>query len=146
MPAAQSLAETLASFVVELDLKASASRDALVDKAKMHILDGIGVALAATTAEDHYADGPLQTVGEFESDPTCTIIGSEQRAAAPLAALVNGSLIHGVEFDDAFMERMLHSESFAVPTALAIAEERGLDGWAVLEGSLVTTERVRALR
>ncbi len=134
------LAETLASFAVKFDLKRSAARDALVEKAKMHILDGIGVGLASTTMEDHYADALLQFVRQMQSAPDCTLIGCGERAAPPLAALYNGSLIHGIEFDDRYLPRVVHTESFGVPTALALAEQRGLDGWALLEGWLIAAE------
>jgi 2-methylcitrate dehydratase PrpD len=136
----QTLAERLATFAVDFDLKSDPARDALLEKAKVHILDGIGVALAATTAEDGYGQKLLRVARAYRSAPTCTIIGFSERAAPPVAAFMNGSLIHGCEFDDAFYERMVHAESFAVPTSLALAEQRGLDGWSVLQGFLVTTE------
>lgn len=137
---APTLAETLAAFAADFDLKTSPDRDALVEKARVLILDGIGVALAASTMEDAYAQKLMQVVRGFGSAPTCTIIGFPDRAAPSLAAFLNGSLIHGCEFDDAFYERIVHAESFAVPVSLAVAEQRRLDGWSLLEGFLVATE------
>jgi 2-methylcitrate dehydratase PrpD len=139
-PTARPLAELVAEFVASTDLKASPSRDALVEKAKLHILDGIGVALAATTMEDQYAQKLIEVVRGFGSAPTCTMIGFPDRAAPPLAAFMNGSLIHGVEYDDRYLDRVVHTESFGVPVGLALAEERGLDGWALLEGWLLAAE------
>ena len=120
------LAETLADFVVGFDLRSSPSRDVLVEKAKLHVLDAIGVALAARTMEDGYATKLLRAVRDWGSAADCTIIGFEQRAAPPLAAFMNGSLIHGAELDDASDERMVHPESFAVSVALAATDARGI--------------------
>jgi 2-methylcitrate dehydratase PrpD len=134
------LAEPLADFAAQFDLRASPAREALLEKAKIHVLDGIGVALAAGTMEDDYAQKLLGMVRGFESAPQCTIIGFRERAAPALAALMNGSMIHGCEYDDIAVERVVHSESFAVPTVLALGERHGLDGWAVLGGWVLATE------
>ena len=133
------LAEVLGEFVVGFDLRSS-SKEPLVEKAKLHILDGIGVALAASTMEDGFASKLLRSVMTWKSAPECTVIGFRERAAPPLAAFVNGSLIHGCEFDDRYLERVVHTESFGVPVALALAEQRGLDGWALMEGWLIAAE------
>ena len=50
------LAKRLGEFVAGFDLRTSPQRVSLMEKAKLHLLDGIGVALASTTAEDHYSD------------------------------------------------------------------------------------------
>lgn len=138
--ASRTLAESLADFAVSFDLRTSTARDALLEKAKLHILDGIGVAYASTTAEDGYAQKLLQVVRAFESTPTCTIIGFPDRAAPPLAAFLNGCLIHGCEYDDRYLDRVVHTESFGVPTAMGIAEQQALDGWALAEGWIVAAE------
>jgi 2-methylcitrate dehydratase PrpD len=138
--ATQPLAESLAAFAVGFDLRTSPSRDVLLEKARMHVLDGIGVALASTTMEDRYAQKLVQVIQAYKTTPECTIIGFRERAAPPFAALLNGSLIHGCEFDDRYLEHVVHTESFGVPTALAITEQRGLDGWALAEGWILAAE------
>ena len=134
------MAEVLGEFVSGFDLKTDQNSDALIEKARRHVLDGIGVALASHTMEDGYADRLAAHVRSQKSAPQCVLIGYADRAAAPLAALLNGSLIHGCEFDDRFLPRVVHTESFGVPVALAIGEQRGLDGWALLEGWVVAAE------
>jgi len=106
----------------------------------MHILDGIGVALASTTMEDGYASKLLKLVQAFGGAPQCTIMGFGHRTAPAWAAFVNGSIIHGCEFDDVFTERILHTEGFAVPVSLALAEQRGLSGKEMIERWLITAE------
>jgi 2-methylcitrate dehydratase PrpD len=134
------MAETLAGFAADFDLETSPARDDLLEKAKRHILDGIGVALISTTMEDQYAQKLAGVVGAYQSAPACTIIGFSERAAPPLAALLNGALVHGCEFDDRYLEHVVHTESFAVPTALAVTEDRRLNGWALAEGWILAAE------
>ncbi len=71
----QALSEQLASFAVDFDLRASPSRDILLQKAKMHILDSMGVALASTTMDDAYAQKLLRVVQGFRGAPVSTVIG-----------------------------------------------------------------------
>ena len=134
------LAMRLARFVEGLDLENSPHRDVLVERAKQHTLNAIAAALASTTMEDQYADALVAVARSFKSALECSIIGYSDRVAAPLAALVNGSLIHGCEFDDRYLDRAVHTESLGVPVGLALGESRELDGWALLEGWLLAAE------
>jgi 2-methylcitrate dehydratase PrpD len=90
--------------------------------------------------EDQDAAKLLEVVRGIGGAPQSTIIGFGDRTAPVWAGFVNGSLIHGCEFDDVYTERILHTEGFAVPVALALAEQRGHSGWAMIEGWLVTAE------
>ena len=134
------VAEVLGEFVAAFDLKTSPKRVSLMEKAKLHLLDGIGVGLASTTAEDHYSDRLMDAVRGFGSAPQCAIIGYPDRAAPSYAAFANGSFIHGCEFDDRYLERVVHTESFGVAVGLALGEYRGLDGWALMEAWLIAAE------
>ena len=44
------------------------------------------------------------------------------------AALVNGTLAHGLDFDDTHQESVVHVSAGVVPAALAAAEEVDADG------------------
>jgi 2-methylcitrate dehydratase PrpD len=134
------LAEVLAGFAVEFDLGRMPARDELLEKAKLHILDGIGIALAATRAEDRYADALMRMVRSYGSGEQATVIGFGDRVAAPLAALANGALIHGCEFDDTYYERTVHTEAFAVPATLAVGERGGCSGLELAEAWVLATE------
>lgn len=91
--------------------------------ARLHLLDAIGVAIAAsrlgpvcTLAATHRADGP------------CTVLGTGAGAHAAEAALVNGTLVHSLEYDDTHTGSVMHGSSVLAPAVLAAAEERGLAG------------------
>jgi 2-methylcitrate dehydratase PrpD len=60
--------------------------------------------------------------------------------AASLAAFYNGVLIHGSEYDDTSHERIVHTESFVVPTVLAVGELVAASGADLLAAWLVGTE------
>jgi len=74
---------------------------------------------------------------EIESDGArgpCTVFGSAQRAAAPAAALCNGTASHGFELDDLLDEAIVHPGAIIVPAVLAAAESRGASGADVVLG------------
>lgn len=51
-----------------------------------------------------------------------TILGSEEKATAPLAALANGALSHALDFEDSHDTAFVHSNAVTIPAVLAIAE------------------------
>jgi 2-methylcitrate dehydratase PrpD len=134
------LADVLAKFASEFDLDRTAAGDDLLEKAKLHLLDGIGIAFASTQAEDGYAQALMRMVRSYGSSEQATVIGFGDRVATPLAALANGALIHGCEFDDTYYERTVHTEAFAVPATLALAERGGRTGAELAEAWIVATE------
>lgn len=56
------------------------------------------------------------------------------------AALINGTAAHGEDYDDTFEGGPVHAGAVIVPAVLAIAEERGLSGDAVVRGIAVGVE------
>jgi 2-methylcitrate dehydratase PrpD len=134
------LAEELGSFVAGFRLRNDPNRDQLVETARLHVLDAIGVALAATTMEDNAASSLLALSRVSGSSNDCVLLGLGVRASAPIAALVNGSLIHGCEFDAMHSERIIHPDGPAVATTLAIAEREDATGEALVEAWLVAAE------
>lgn len=53
------------------------------------------------------------------------------------AALVNGTVAHGLELDDTFEEASLHPGVVVFPAVLAVADERGSSAREVLRASLI---------
>jgi 2-methylcitrate dehydratase PrpD len=138
--ASQPLAEELAEWVAGFSLAESPAREQLLERAKLHVLDALGVALGAASADPAFAGRLLAYVATYQSAPVATIVGSDARAAAPLAAFANGALVHGCEFDDTSHERVVHTEAFAVPPVLAIGEQLDSSGLHVAEAWCVATE------
>jgi 2-methylcitrate dehydratase PrpD len=74
-----------------------------------------------------------------------SIVGRAACIAAPGAAFVNGAAAHILDFDDSFAPLTGHPSAVLVPAILALAQERGLTGAAVLDAYVVGIEVVAAL-
>lgn len=102
----------------------------VVQRAKQLILDLVGVALAA---RDMPASEAVRAVvrgmgGTAES----TVWGSGEKLPACNAALANGTLAHGLDYDDTQLPAQAHLSASVVPTAVASAEATGADGRAAI--------------
>ncbi|MBS0641890.1 MAG: MmgE/PrpD family protein, partial [Proteobacteria bacterium] len=121
----------LGAFVASLrfsDLPAS-----VVAAAQNVILDALGCAIGAWTDDRPKADIMCALAGTFRAAPVATVWGSQGvRTDAAVAALANGALVNAADFDDTHKRALLHTGSVVVPAALALAEERGLSGQAVI--------------
>ena len=62
------------------------------------------------------------------------------QVAAANAVLANGTLAHGLDYDDTLEEAIVHTGCCAGMTALAVGEELRASGKAVLEGAIAGTE------
>lgn len=120
---------SLAEFVHDLSLDQVPG--AVLDKAKLHILDVLGIALSSATRD--YGLAVYRAGQALGMGTACTAIGFPGRLPAASAALVNGTLIHGLDYDDTHIEGIVHSGTTVIPTALAVGEEIGASGRAALE-------------
>ena len=75
-----------------------------------------------------------------DDDGPCTAIGHARTLSAAAAALVNGTAIHGEDFDDTFEGGPVHAGAVIVPAVLAACERHNLDGRAALLGIAVGVE------
>jgi 2-methylcitrate dehydratase PrpD len=118
------LAERLAEFAVEH------TYDRLPDEVRTSVrrrtLDTLGIAVAATQLDTSRAvrDYALALGGHAEAHA----VGVPEPMPAELAALVNGTLAHSLDYDDTHLPSVLHPSATIVPTALALAEAAGRDG------------------
>lgn len=105
--------------------------DVVVERAKLTVLDTIGVALAAV-------EQPIGAVaaGLARRVPgPCTALGSQQTADAVSAAVANGTLANALDFDEGF-----HLATSCLPAALAMGEATDAPGSAVLGAYIVARE------
>jgi len=87
--------------------------------ARMRLLDTFGLIAAAL---DHAAGRSLREWAKANAGGSATVIGSKAPALPAAAALVHGSLAHARDFDDTFIESVVHPGSTVVAAALAVAE------------------------
>ena len=94
--------------------------------AKLHLLDALGVALAASSLTTRpRIERALAVMGQAQES---TALGLPAPFPAPSAALLNGSLIHALEFDDTHMGAVVHASAVIAPVALAVAEREHCAG------------------
>jgi 2-methylcitrate dehydratase PrpD len=119
------IAESLAWFVTGLD--SASIPGAIRAQATLHLLDSVGIALASAGLNfARKACAGLAALGGGEY----TVIGMPARLALRDSVLMNGMLVHGLEFDDTAIRGRIHPSAFAVPCALgvgAFAKARGKD-------------------
>lgn len=121
----------LAAFI------ASASVPATVrEKARKPFIDTIGAMLSGAGSEvaaplDHYLRSQC-------SNGASPVLGTIYRAAPELAAFVNGTFGHALDFDDGIVSAPVHPSSVVI--AALLADPRGLDGRALLDAYVVGVE------
>jgi 2-methylcitrate dehydratase PrpD len=110
----------------------------VVEKAKLCILDNIGVALYGTKFE---AAQILRTFAtESGGREEATVLGSRVKVPAALAAFANGVAAHVADYDDNSFMMLAHPSCTLVPTALALCEMMETTGRSMLEAFLIGIE------
>lgn len=93
-----------------------------VARAKVFILDSLGVGIAGSSVEG--ADALLR-VAQTWGAPTTTVWGRSARLSAPAAAFLNAWQLHNQEYDCLHEGAVVHAMATTLPAALAAAEARG---------------------
>jgi len=106
--------------------------------AKRHLLDVIGVALASSTMP--FARMALQAATALGGHGSGSVIGYPDRLPPAWSALVNGTLAHGIDYDDTHEEGVVHVSCSVAPAALAAAEAAGSAGAAFLTALVLGME------
>ena len=130
------IARRYARFVRELSLDDVPAP--VVDTAALLALDTIGSGLAS--CREDFGRAVLQAAERLGGPPESVLIGSKNRVAAANAVLANGTLAHGLDFDDTREDAIVHTGSVAVTTALAVGEAVGASGRAVLAALIAGVE------
>ncbi len=102
---------------------------AVAQVARMHLLDALGVGLAASTLQ---AGAAWPRYAATLAPGPATLLGGTAGAAAADAALVNGGLMHSLEYDDTHTGSIVHGSAVLAATALAAAEQHASSGSAML--------------
>jgi len=97
---------------------------------------GLGAAIEDAIRD---MDGPVLGSG---AEQGCTVIGDRRGLPGRDAALVNGALIHGLDFDDTHGTASVHPSASVLPSALATAEQTGAGGDAFVRAYVLGSELV----
>ena len=133
---AANIAARYARFVQ--DFKFSEVPDAVVERALLSILDGIGVGLAATRYE--FARTTVAAMAELGGAGDYPVIGSALRLPLRDAAVANGTLIHGLDYDDTHSASIVHTTASALPMMLGMGQAFAASGAQALAAYLIAVE------
>ena len=127
------VAEVLADKIAALrvgDLPPAARR-----KCEELLIDVVG--LCVTVRNEDYVKA---AIAAWDDDGPCTAVGHGRPMSAAGAAFVNGTAIHGEDFDDTFEGGPVHAGAVIVPAVLAACERHKPDGPSALLGIAVGVE------
>lgn len=131
-----SVARRFARFVTHLTLDDVSP--SVLPKATLLILDTFGSAFASSTMD--FGRAVIQTAERLGGTPESSLIGSKTKVSAANAVLANGTLAHGLDFDDTREEAIVHTGCVVVPTAFAVGEALGASGRSILEAIVAGVE------
>lgn len=117
------IARQLAAFVGTLDGDAIPAE--VRERARLLILDAVGIALASTQYDfSHRTLNALREFGEGSSP----VIGYGTHLSLRDAVTMNGFLIHGLDYDDTHTRGVIHATASCFPTAMGMGDDLAASG------------------
>lgn len=107
-------------------------------EARRSFLNWLGVAVGAT--QHPMIDMALAVADLRGGHEQATVLGRRRRADLLTATLVNGMSSHIFDYDDTFLDTILHPSAPVVPAALAWSEWQSLSGIELLESIILGIE------
>lgn len=135
MTQTQRIAPVLAEFAAGLDYDAIPAE--VRERAMYLILDAVGIAHASTRYD--FAHRTLSAVSEFGRGDA-NVIGLSAKLSLRDAVLMNGLLVHGLDYDDTHARGVIHATASCFPAALGVAAQAGLSGRELLAAYIVGME------
>lgn len=132
---AQTLSDELARFALGLRLEDVPER--VRARAKHLILDAVGIAYASRSFP--FAQVSLDAMEELGSGNS-PVIGVGRVFGPRDAALMNGILTHGLDYDDTHSRGVIHATVSSFPCGLAVADRHALGGDALLAAYIAAME------
>lgn len=105
-----------------LDTRFADLPDIVVQRAKVFVLDSLGVGIAGSSVEG--GEGLLGVASGWGA-PAVPVWGRTARLAAPAAAFLNAWQMHNQEYDCLHEGAVVHAMAAVLPASLAAAELRG---------------------
>ncbi|WP_315775793.1 MULTISPECIES: MmgE/PrpD family protein [unclassified Bradyrhizobium] len=122
---------TLAAYVAEL--KYDDIPPEVLDRAKVLTLDFLGSAIRARReAESTPSIVKMLAALKLDAAGEATVFGDDRTWTPAVAALLNGTMGHSLDFDDTHADSSLHPSAPVVPAAFAVGELVGASGREVL--------------
>lgn len=129
------LAQRLATYAA--DFRYEALPQAVRHEAKRRIIDALGCALGAYTAEPAKI---ARTVALEQGGRQSTLFGTPRKTTADLAAFANGLMIRYLDYNDTYLSKEPAHPSDNIAAALAVAETAGRGGKDVVAATVLGYE------
>jgi 2-methylcitrate dehydratase PrpD len=109
-------------------------------QAKLHMLDAIGIGIASSRYD--FAKKTLQALMSLQesNDQQYPVLGVSDRLSMRDAILVNGTYIHGLDFDDTHAAGVIHASSSAIAALVGVGQRYKISGKEALVAYLVAIE------
>ena len=120
------------------DLRYEDIPDRVRERAKLLILDSVGIAIASTRYE--FARRMLDGIRSMAGPGECSVIGMSERMPLRDAATMNAALVHGLDYDDTHMKSVVHATAATLPTALSVADSLDASGRDMLAAYILGLE------
>lgn len=134
--AVPSISRRLAGFAA--DFRYDSIPAAVVERARHLILDAVGTALAATRFD--FAHRSLSAIADLAGDGDGVVIGFSHRLPMRDAVVMNGILVHGLDYDDTHSAGIIHATASALPAVLGMGMRLGSSGRETLAAYVLAIE------
>lgn len=108
------------------------------ERAKLLVLDAIGIAFASTQYD--FAHRVLTGLNALNEGGSSSLIGLPGKLALRDAVVMNGVLMHGLDYDDTHIRAIIHATASAFPCALGVSESVDAPGSALLAAYVLGIE------
>ena len=134
----ETISERLSEFALALQFEQIPA--AVSAQAKLHMLDAIGIGIASSGFD--FAKKTLQALISLQesNDQQYPVLGVPDRLSMRDAILVNGTYIHGLDFDDTHAAGVIHASSSAMAALLSVGQRYNISGKEALVAYLAAIE------
>ena len=108
------------------------------ERAKLLMLDAVGIAFASTQYD--FAHRVLTGLSALNEGGRSSLIGLPGKLALRDSVIMNGVLVHGLDYDDTHIRAIIHATASAFPCALGVAEALSAPGSALLAAYVLGVE------
>jgi 2-methylcitrate dehydratase PrpD len=109
------------------------------DRARDAFIDLVAVMIPGAREE---VTGKVFTLARSWGAGHCHAVGFEEGLSPPMAALVNGTAAHALDFDDNFDPAKAHATAVLGPALLALAEDRDVKGDKLIDAYVVGLQMI----
>ena len=113
------------------------------ERARYLILDAVGIAFASSTYD--FARRTSAAVERLAGDGASPVLAHPMRLPPRDAAMLNGFLVHGLDYDDTHSAGIIHATASTLPCALAAAVSENAPGRELLAAYIVGVEAAARL-